>query len=103
MFSTALRSSQTAGHTTFNPALSKTFKQLSGSTFSIHYGDNSAASGVVGVDTVDIGGVTVASQAVELAQSVTAGFIADTALDGLIGLAFSSGNQGILHRAVCGT
>jgi len=65
---------------------------MPGATFSISYGDGSGAAGVVGTDTVNIGGATATKQAVELATAVTAEFIQDTAMDGLVGLAFSQLN-----------
>ena len=92
VFSSELPSDQSAGHTVFNPAHSSTFTQSSGSTFSIKFGDSSSASGVVGTDTVNIGGATVTSQAVELATQVSSSFVQDIAADGLVGLAFSSIN-----------
>ncbi|KAJ9627812.1 hypothetical protein H2203_003030 [Taxawa tesnikishii (nom. ined.)] len=92
VFSTKLSSSAISGHSAFNPDNSKTFKLLDGESFTISYGDNSGASGIVGTDTVTIGGATVTSQAVELATSVSAAFIQDTDSDGLVGLAFSSLN-----------
>ena len=57
------------------------------------YADGSAASGIVGTDTVNIGGATATKQAVELATAVTSEFIIDTANGGLVGLAFSQLNN----------
>ena len=68
-----------------------TFQSLSGYTWKISYADGSGASGTVGRDTVVIGGTTVKSQAVELANKVSAQFVSDDN-DGLVGLAFSSIN-----------
>jgi len=67
---------------------------LQGATFSVSYGDGSGAAGTVGTDTVDIGGATVTSQAVELATAVSQSFVADASTDGLVGLAFSTLNTG---------
>lgn len=65
---------------------------MDGSTWSISYGDGSGAAGVVGMDTVEIGGVTATSQAVELATAVSQSFVRDVNNDGLVGLAFSNLN-----------
>lgn len=46
----------------------------------------------VGLDTVDIGGSTVAQQAIGLPSFVSASFASDTASNGLVGLAFSKLN-----------
>ncbi|KAL8692720.1 MAG: hypothetical protein Q9218_002309 [Villophora microphyllina] len=92
VFNTHLQPQQTQGHAVYDPAKSANFKALQGSTFKISYGDNSAASGVVGTDTVDIGGAKVDNQAVELATSITDSFIKDVNSDGLVGLAFGSIN-----------
>lgn len=43
-------------------------------------------------DKVTVGGLTVASQAVEVAQKVSSSFTADSTIDGLLGLAFSTLN-----------
>lgn len=93
VFSTSLSSSEIGSHATYDPSKSSTFKKLDGYTFSISYGDGSGASGTVGTDTVDIGGATVTSQAVELATSVSSAFVQDANSDGLVGLAFSSLNS----------
>lgn len=83
-------SSQT-GHTIYDPTKSSTFNQLQG-TFNITYGDGSFSSGPVGLDTVDIGGATVAQQAIGLPNLVASSFVADTSSNGLVGLAFSKLN-----------
>lgn len=94
MFSSELPASESNGHSVYNPSQSSTSKQLTGDTWSITYGDNSKASGNVYTDTVTVGTTTVAGQAVELAQSVSAQFQKDTDNDGLLGLAFDSINTG---------
>ncbi len=68
---------------------------------SISYADGSGASGVVGTDTVTIGGTTVQGQAVELANQVSSTFVSDAA-DGLVGLAFSSINTGMFFLPLNG-
>lgn len=92
VFSTALASKSQQGHTIFDPQKSSTFQNLQGASFSISYGDGSNAAGTVGTDTVNIGGATVTSQAVELATEVSQSFVQDTDSNGLVGLAFSSLN-----------
>ena len=93
VFNTQLGAASTAGHQVFNPAKSQTFKQMSGAQFSISYGDGSGAKGIVGTDTVQVGGVSFAAQAVELATTVSQSFAQDQTSDGLMGLAFSNINN----------
>ena len=84
--------SETAGHTKYDPYISKTFSNLPGEHFSISYGDGSKSAGFVGTDTVNIGGASVTSQAVELPTAVSGSFVGNTASNGLVGLAYSSLN-----------
>ena len=93
VFSTYLSSSETGEHSAYNPSKSSTYSELSGATFNISYGDGSGADGIVGFDTVDIGGVTVEKQAIELATTVSSEFVDDADSDGLVGLAFSALNS----------
>ena len=92
VFSSELPSSESAGHTVYNPAKSSTSKIESGETWSITYGDGSSSSGNVYADTVSVGATTVTSQAVELAETASSQFVEDTDSDGLLGLAFNSIN-----------
>jgi len=92
VFNTQLATASQTAHTNFNPQKSTTFKMMTGSTFSISYGDGSGAAGNVGTDTVNIGGATVTSQAIELATAVSTSFVQDTQSNGLVGLAFSKLN-----------
>ncbi|KIH92646.1 aspergillopepsin I [Sporothrix brasiliensis 5110] len=92
VFNTGLSAAQSRGHTLFDSTKSTTFTELTGQTFSISYGDGSAVSGTVGTDVVNIGGASVAKQAVELATQVSSSFVSDTASNGLVGLAFSKLN-----------
>jgi hypothetical protein len=78
-------------HTVYDPTKSSTYKLKEGSTWKISYGDGSSASGIVGNDNVDVGGLVIKGQAVELAEKMSAQF-ASGAGDGLLGLAFSSIN-----------
>jgi aspergillopepsin I len=72
----------------YNPSNSTTWKQLDGYTWAIGYADLSGAKGIVGTDTVNIGGMTVTSATVEAATSVSAEFTSNSEIDGLLGLAF---------------
>ena len=90
VFSSELPASERNGHAYYTP--SSTARLLSGYTWSISYGDGSGASGNVYTDTVKVGATTASSQAVELAETVSAQFQQDTANDGLLGLAFDSIN-----------
>ena len=83
---------QSAGHELFDATKSPTFKAVQGTSFNIKFGDNSGAAGTQGTDTVNIGGATVTSQAVELATAVSDQFVQDTNNNGLVGLAFSTLN-----------
>ena len=89
VFGTGLPALSTLGHQRYNPSRSPTFHKMTGANFSILYGDGTSASGNVGTDTVDVGGATVASQAVQMATSVSPAFAKDTHLSGMLGLAFS--------------
>jgi hypothetical protein len=62
--STIQSAGSASGHTIFNSAKSTTFKSVSGSTWQISYGDGSSASGEVGTDLVQLGGVSASSHQV---------------------------------------
>lgn len=97
MFSSLQPKNETAGKDgVFRPGRSSTFRSITGATWKILYGDGSGASGTVGTDRVEAGGVVVRSQAVELAKAVTDGFVEDKNNDGLVGLGFSNINNGML-------
>ena len=91
MFSTSLPASAQTKHTVFNPSKSTHWKPLSRYTWSILYGDGSRASGYVGTDVVTVGGVSVSDQVVQTASQVSSDF---ASVDGVLGLAFSSINDG---------
>ncbi|KAG9248141.1 aspartic peptidase domain-containing protein [Calycina marina] len=92
VFNTQLASASQQGHTVYDSSNSTTFEEITGATYSISYGDGSGSAGNVGTDTVNIGGVTVTSQAIEMATAVSTSFIDDTDSNGLVGLAFSTLN-----------
>lgn len=58
----------------FDSSKSSTFKKLSGETWKIQYGDSSSASGDVGTDVLNLGGLVVENQAVELAKQLSQQF-----------------------------
>ncbi|CAJ2500078.1 Uu.00g029310.m01.CDS01 [Anthostomella pinea] len=92
VFSTELPSAQqTSAHTVFDPSKSSTWNESSGSTWQISYGDGSSASGDVGTDTVNLGGISIENQSVELAKTLSSEFASGEG-DGLLGLAFGSIN-----------
>lgn len=88
VFSTKLPRNIQGNHTNFDPSKSSTYKDLPGYTWNITYGDGSSASGTCGTDTVDLGGIKVQNQVVELADKLSVQFQRDAG-DGLLGLAFS--------------
>ncbi|KAK4574766.1 hypothetical protein LTR86_001607 [Recurvomyces mirabilis] len=92
VFSNKLSSSQSSGHTSYDPSRSSTWSSYQGASWSIQYGDGSSASGSVGYDKVSIGGATFDKQCVELAEEVSGSFITDTNSDGLLGLSFGTIN-----------
>ena len=92
VFNTQLAAASQTGHQNFDPTKSTSFKMITGASFTISYGDGSGAAGNVGTDTVDIGGATVTSQAIELATAVSTSFVQDIQSNGLVGLAFSKLN-----------
>lgn len=91
VFSTELPAATQTNHNNFNPTKSSTWQALTGATWSITYGDKSSASGNVGTDVVNLGGLQVKNQAVELAQKLSAQFSSGSG-DGLLGLAWPSIN-----------
>lgn len=89
VFSSLQSQSELAGHSYYkvNPS-----KQKQGYSWLISYGDGSNATGLVYTDTVSVGGVSFATQAVEAASDVSSEFLQDQENDGLLGLSFSSIN-----------
>jgi hypothetical protein len=58
----------------FDATKSSTFKKIDGASWKISYGDGSSASGDVGTDIIDLGGLKVENQAVELAKQLSQQF-----------------------------
>jgi hypothetical protein len=87
----ATQSQGASNHQIFDPSKSSTFQAQSGSSWKIQYGDSSSASGTVGTDNINIGGLTIQNQAIELASELSDQFIQSSG-DGLLGLAWGSIN-----------
>lgn len=64
---------------------------MTGSKWKISYGDQSSASGDVGTDNVNVGGLIITNQAIELAKQMSQQFVQGTG-DGLLGLAWGAIN-----------
>jgi hypothetical protein len=92
VFSSLTPTTEVNGQTVYNIQKSSSAQQMTGSSWSIQYGDGSSSSGSVFKDTVSIGGITVENQAVEAAKNVSTSFSQRPTTDGLLGLAFSSLN-----------
>ncbi|KAI9884842.1 MAG: hypothetical protein M1823_003369 [Watsoniomyces obsoletus] len=92
VFSDLMPPASQEGHTVFNPYNSTSFEPLTNVTWDIEYGGNGSAKGKVGRETVSIGGTEVGKQTIEVAETVSDGFISDN-LDGVIGLAFGPTGQ----------
>ena len=84
--------SQAGTHRLYDPSKSRTYAQGAGETFSFSYGDKDSLSGNVGRDGVQIGGLYVANQAIELPTTVSPDMVTDAA-DGILGLGFQSINS----------
>ncbi|OXV07745.1 hypothetical protein Egran_04490 [Elaphomyces granulatus] len=94
VWSTELPSSILHGpgsHSIFDSSKSSTFHESPSLTWRISYGDSSSASGNVGTDVVNVGGLVIEDQAVELATSMSRSFVSNAG-DGLLGLAFGKIN-----------
>ncbi len=103
ILSTELPESNQTGHRVYNASKSTTSKILSGYDWNITYGDGSNAKGIVYTDQVTVGATTVATQSVELAESVSDRFQEDMNSDGVFGLGFDSGNEGKKHGFLSAT
>ena len=92
VFNTALPDSAKENRTLYDPSKSKTYSNVAGASFGVDYGDGSQTYGTVGVDTVEVGGISVMGQALELPTAVSSSFTNDLNSDGILGLAFQSNN-----------
>ncbi|KAF3911108.1 Aspergillopepsin-F [Arthrobotrys entomopaga] len=91
VFSSVTPAKQRSGHNIYTPA-SPSLKK-NGYTWNIGYADGSTAAGVVYMDKVQIGSATVTNQAVQAATSVSGSIVANTAIDGLLGLGYTKFNN----------
>ena len=96
MFSTSIPFSGKSQHTLFDPSKSAHWKTLSGYTWRAKYSDGNGASGTVGTAVVTVGGISVSVQAVQIASQVSSNLESMTAVDGILGLGFSSINTGMV-------
>lgn len=72
----------------YDPKKSKTYKK-DGRKWVMQYGDNSTSSGILGTDTVNLAGLAIKHQTIDMASRISPQFQADQ-VDGLLGLAFDS-------------
>jgi hypothetical protein len=75
-------------HTRYDPTKSSTYVK-DGRAWKIGYGDKSSASGILGKDTLVLGGLTIKNQIIELADTESSQFASST-VDGLLGLGFDT-------------
>ncbi|KAK0752431.1 aspartic proteinase [Schizothecium vesticola] len=92
VFSNYMPPAQLGGQTPYAPNKSTSATQLGGHSWSIRYGDGSNSGGNVFVDTVTVGGLTVANQSIGCAQQVSSSFTREMHMDGLAGLGFGTLN-----------
>ncbi|KAI9265914.1 aspartic peptidase domain-containing protein, partial [Sporodiniella umbellata] len=87
-FASTLCTNCGSSQTKYNPKKSSTYA-ADGRTWSISYGDGSTASGILATDTVNLGGLSIKKQTIELAKSEASSF-QNGPSDGLLGLGFDS-------------
>ncbi|ORX50170.1 rhizopuspepsin 4 precursor [Hesseltinella vesiculosa] len=87
-FASTLCSTCSGTQTKYDPTKSSTY-QKEGKTWSISYGDGSSASGITGLDTVNLGGLSIKNQRIEMAKQESSQFQQDP-VDGLLGLGFDT-------------
>ncbi|KAF1798558.1 aspartic peptidase domain-containing protein [Mucor lusitanicus] len=75
-------------HTRYDSSKSSTYV-ADGRSWSIQYGDGSTASGILAKDTVNLGGLVIKSQTINLAKKESSSFASDP-IDGLMGLGFDT-------------
>ncbi|KAF9578659.1 hypothetical protein BGW38_005436 [Lunasporangiospora selenospora] len=77
-------------HRRFNPSASSTFQGNQSATWGILYGDNSTASGYLGSDIINVGGISVQQTFGLAINEVDFG---ESPFDGMFGLGFGSGES----------
>ncbi|RUS17872.1 rhizopuspepsin 6 precursor [Endogone sp. FLAS-F59071] len=77
-----------SGKDIYDPTQSSTY-QADGRSWTITYGDQSSSSGILGTDTVDLGGLQITGQTIDMADTISSQF-QSSVTDGLLGLAFDS-------------
>ncbi|KAI9301113.1 rhizopuspepsin precursor-like protein [Cunninghamella echinulata] len=87
-FASTLCSSCGTVQNKYDPKKSSTYK-AEGKPWKISYGDGSNASGVTAYDSVNLGGLVIKNQRIELAKQESESFQKGPA-DGLVGLAFNN-------------
>ncbi|KAI9257908.1 rhizopuspepsin precursor-like protein [Sporodiniella umbellata] len=87
-FASTLCSNCGGSQTKYDPSKSKTYVK-DGRSWSISYGDGSSAGGILGKDTVNLGGLSIKGQTIELAKTEASSFQSGPS-DGLLGLGFDS-------------
>ncbi|KAG1442111.1 hypothetical protein G6F56_011202 [Rhizopus delemar] len=87
-FASSLCTNCGSSQTKYNPNESETYSR-DGRSWSISYGDGSSANGILGTDTVTLGGLKIRDQTIELAKREASAFQTGPS-DGLLGLGFDS-------------
>ncbi|KAG1140116.1 hypothetical protein G6F37_012176 [Rhizopus arrhizus] len=87
-FASTLCTNCGSSQTKYDPNQSSTYAK-DGRTWSISYGDGSSASGILGKDTVNLGGLKIKNQIIELAKREASSFSSGPS-DGLLGLGFDT-------------
>ncbi|KAG6103636.1 hypothetical protein E4U31_002670 [Claviceps sp. LM219 group G6] len=80
------------GQALYRPASSSSSRRLVGEKWSIKYGDGSTASGILYLDTVQIGGTHVKKMGIESPYTVSNDIANDKFVSGILGLAKSAAN-----------
>ncbi|KAG6065084.1 hypothetical protein E4U32_007777 [Claviceps aff. humidiphila group G2b] len=80
------------GQALYHPASSSSSRRLVGEKWSIKYGDGSTASGILYLDTVQIGGTQVKKMGIESPYTVSNDIANDKFVSGILGLAKSAAN-----------
>jgi hypothetical protein len=88
-------------HNIYDQAKSDSFKASKGQHWNITYGDGSSASGNVGTDVVNIGGIVVKNQAVEMAKKLSPSFAQGYGKQNLLMLFLSARHMLILSPILC--